>query len=466
MMNRLVIAVGAAVGLGIGAGQLGAQADEYRDPACEIDQGHYLVKNATTYLKGAMEESDPANREQLLTDAYRNLVEAVDTDQAENPAVWYFLGRYYVTMNDGFGADSAFARVEPVLPECQQDIDYYRQIVYVRSVNNGIDSLQNFANDGAKDEFRSAGAVWKASNVPAFYLASVFGEEGEIDSALYYFNEVARIGEADTAHLDNYHTSIENIAILYQMLEDWDSTVVWYKKTRELDPTNNEALLGIAEAYSYMGDMENAALFFDSVLARSAEMSDLDLMNAGVKLFNSNEFDRAAAAFESGLEKNPNHRDGLFNLANTYLAIADDQSRPQAERTQALRDMDRTTHRLIEVDPHSREAYRILAAAHQMQGMEDSTAAVMDEMESLDFEVVVDLARPESGAYLVAGRLNNLRESQITFPTVTFEFLDAAGNVIATDTIAGETLAAEGTKRFTFRQSEPNIAAWRYRVGS
>ena len=465
-MNRLVIAVGATVGLVIGAGQLAAQADEYRDPACEMDQGHYLVKNATTYLKGATEEADPANREQLLIDAYRNLVEAINGDQAENPAVWYFLGRYYVMRNDGFGADSAFARVETVLPECQPDIDYYRQTVYVRAVNNGIDSLQNFANDGAKGEFRNAGAVWKSSNVPAFYLASVFGEEGEIDSALHYFSEVAKIGEADTAHVDNYHTAIENIAILYQMLEDWDSTVVWYKKTRELDPTNNEALLGIAEAYSYMGDAENAALFYDSVLAKSTEMSDLDLMNAGVKLFNSNEFDRAAQAFEAGLAKNPNHRDGLFNLANTYLAIADDQGRPEAERNDALRKMDAITHRLIRVDPQSREAYRILAAAHQMQGMEDSTAAIMDEVDALDFEVVVDLARPESGTYLVAGRVNNLRERQITFGTVTFEFLDATGTVVATGTVPGEALAAEGSKRFTFRQTEPNIVAWQYRIGS
>ncbi len=465
-MNRLVIAVGATVGLVIGAGQLAAQADEYRDPACQMDQGHYLVKNATTYLKGATEEADPANREQLLTDAYRNLVEAINADQAENPAVWYFLGRYYVVRNDGFGADSAFGRVEALLPDCQADMDYYRQTVYVRAVNNGIDSLQNFANDGAKAEFRNAGVVWKSSNVPAFYLASVFGEEGDIDSALHYFGEVAEIGEADTAHVDNYHTATENIAILYQMLEDWDSTVVWYKKARELDPTNNEALLGIAEAYSYMGDTENAALFFDSVLARSTEMSDLDLMNAGVKLFNSNEFDRAAQAFEAGLAKNPNHRDGLFNLANTYLAIADDRGRPQSERDQSLRKMDAITHRLMRVDPQSRESYRILAAAHQMQGMDDSTAAIMGEINALSFEVVVDFARPESGAYLLAGRVINLREAQITFRTVTFEFLDTSGAVVATGTVPGEALAAQGTKRFSFRQTEPNIAAWRYRIGS
>jgi tetratricopeptide (TPR) repeat protein len=466
MMNRLVFVLGVAVGLGAGAGELSAQTEEYRNPACELDQGHFLVKSATTYLKAATEDADPANRDQLLTDAHRNLVEAIQTDQVDNPSVWYFLGRYYVLQNDGIGADSAFSRVEQTVPECQPDIDYYRQTLYVRAVNRGIDSLQNFANDGAKLEFRNAGAVWPTSNVPPFYLASVFGEEGEIDSSLYYFGRVTEIGMADTAHLDNYNTSVENMAILYQMIEEHDSTIAWFKILREIDPSNNEALLGIAEAYTYLGDTENAGLFFDSVLANAQSMSDLDLMNAGVKLFNSDEFDRALAAFEAGLAKNPFHRDGLYNLSNTYLAVYDDASRPQSERDEALRKMDETTHRLVEVDPQNREAYRILAAAHQMQGMDDSTAAVMDVIDSFAYEISIDLARPESGMYLVAGRVVNLRESQTTFPEITFEFLDATGNVVATDAVAGAALDASSSTRFDFRPTEPGILAWRYRVGS
>lgn len=465
-MNRLAFAVGVSVFLGVGAGQLSAQAEEFRSPACEIDQGHFLVKSATTYLTAAAEDADPANREQLLTDAFRNLQEAVNTDQADNPAVWYFMGRYYVLTNDGIGADSAFSRVEMLLPECQADIDYYRQTVYVRAVNRGIDSLQSYANDGAKHEFRNAAAAWSESNVPAFYLASVFGEEGDIDSALHYFGRVIQIGTADTAHLDNYNTSIENTAILYQMIEDYDSTIVYFKMVRELDPANSEALLGIAEAYAYMGDTENAGMFFDSVLANAASMSDLDLMNAGVKLFNSDEFDRAAAAFEAGLGKNAFHRDGLYNLANTYLAIYDDASRPQDERSAALQKMDETTHRLLDVDPHNREVFRILAAAHQMQGMEDSTATIMDALDAIEYDVVVDLARPENGIYILAGRLVAAGESQVNTATIEFEFLDATGNVVATGSLAGETLAAGGSSRFDFQQAEPGIVAWRYRVGS
>ena len=101
-------------------------------------------------------------------------------------------------------------------------------------MNRGIDSLQSFANDGAKVEFRNAGAVWSVSNVPPFYLASVFGEEGEIDSALYYFGRVTQIGMADSAHMDNYSTSVENMAILYQMIEEHDSTIAWFMKLREI----------------------------------------------------------------------------------------------------------------------------------------------------------------------------------------------------------------------------------------
>ena len=465
-MNRLVFAVGLAVGIGLAAKGLSAQTEEWRRPACELDMGHFLVKNATTYMQAATEEVDPGKREQLMTDAYRNLAEAISTDQAENPSVWYFLGRYYVMANDGVGADSAFAHVEQTVPECQEDITYYRQSTWVKAVNRGIDSLREGAYEGAKWEFRNAAGAWDGSNVPFFYMASVFGDEGEMDSALYYFKKVTDIGIADTSHLDNYETAVENVAVLYQMLEEWDSTVVWYRKVRELDPGNTDALFGIAEAYTFMGDNENAIMIYDSVLANPAAMSDLDLFNAGVKLFNVDDFDRAVRAFEAGLAKNPNHRDALYNVANTYLAIANDQSRPQADRDEALRNMDRVTHKLLEIDPQNRLVYRILAAAHTMQGMDDSTAVVMDAIDALDFEVTVDLSRPESGSYLLAGRVLNLRDSGITFPTVTFEFLNGAGTVIATASVPGEALEADGVKRFSFNQPEEGIAAWRYRIGS
>ena len=124
-MNRLVVGAGLILGLGFGQGQMVAQ-DQYLEPSCDLDQGHFLVRAAKTYIQGATEEADPANRDELLTSAYRNLAEGIGTDQADNAAIWYFLGRYYYMMGDGSGADSAFTRTLQLAPHCADDIAYYR----------------------------------------------------------------------------------------------------------------------------------------------------------------------------------------------------------------------------------------------------------------------------------------------------------------------------------------------------
>ena len=337
--------------------------------------------------------------------------------------------------------------------------------MWVQTVNRGIDSLQNGAFEGAKKEFRAANALMLKSNVALFYLGGIFANEAESDSALHYFKQVADMGLADAEHLENYHTAVENVAMLYQMLGEWDSTVVWFEKVREIDPTNNDALFGMAEAYFNLGDEARTLEIFDMVLADAASMSSLDLFSTGVRLFNVSEFDKAEQAFDAGLEKNPFYRDALFNLANTLLEISQDASRPQADRGAALQKMDDVVHRLFEVDPVNRATYRILAAAHTLQGLDDSTAAILDEIEGLTYEVSVDISRPTSEGYVAAGRIINLKDTPTNVPPITLEFLDGTGQVVATDTIGGETLGPGASGRFNSTQAG-DIVAWRYRVGS
>jgi tetratricopeptide (TPR) repeat protein len=463
-MNRLVVGLGALIVLGVAAGSLQAQ-EEFRNPACELDEGHFLVRAAKTYLQGATEEADPAKRDELLQSARRNLLDGVNTDQAENPAIWYYLGRYYYLAGDVFGADSAFTRAVQMVPACSDDLAYYRESLWVHSINSGIDSMNAYAYEGAKREFRNANAILLESNVGLFYLGGIFAQEGDVDSALYYFKQVAEMGTADAEHLENYHTAVENTATIYQMLGDWDSTIVWFEKLREIDPANTDAVFGMAEAYTELGDQERALEMYDEVLANAASMEARDLFVMGVFLFNATQFDKAVEAFEAGLEKNPHYRDAMFNLANTYMEIAQDESRPQAERDNALQEMDGLTHRLLEIDPKNRDTYRILAAAHSLQGLTDSTAIIMEEIDALTYEVAVDLSRPMSGGFTLAGRLINLRDSPTDVPVITFEFLDAAGNVLATETVGGESLGPNETKRFDTAQVG-EIVAWRYRVGS
>lgn len=470
-MKRLTVGVGCALGLALFAGQIEAQdapaAEGFRGPTCELDMGHFLVRQAMTYMTGAVEEADPGAKATLLNDAEQSLLEAINTDQAENPAVWYLFARHGVLTGDLVRADTAFTRVENVVPACGEDIEYYRHSSWVSQVNSGIDLMQQVDYDGALVELSKAAAIWDGANVALFYLGSIYAEYGETDSALHYFKGVVDLGTSDTSRVDNYNTAVDNIARLYHMMEDWDSTIVWYERYRQIDPGNTDAVFGLAEAYAESGDQQRAFAIYDSLLADPAEMNSLDLFNAGVKLFNADEFTRAALAFVAGLETNAYHRDALYNLSNTYLAMANDDSRPQTERDEAVVLMSDVAARLAEVDPQNRDPRRLQAAALQLTGDADGAVAIMDEMNAFAYEVSVDIARPIDGGYELHGRLTNLvDEAETTTGTLTFEFLDESGTVVGTDTVDAETLAGGATSRFALGALGEGIVAWRYTVGS
>ena len=469
-MNRLTVGAACVLGLVLAAGQLEAQdpiETEFRRPTCGLDMGHFLVRQAMTYLTGAVEGADPNAKATMLQDAERSLMEAINTDQAENPSVWYLLGRHGLLAGDLVQADSAFSRVEAAVPDCNEDIEYYRRATWVRHVNRGIDMMQSVDYDGALVELGAASAIWHGSNVAPFYMGSIYADYGDTDSALYYFKEVVEMGDADTTRIENYNTAVENIATLYHMMEEWDSTIVWYEKAREIDPENTDIVFGLAEAYAENGDRERAFSIYDRLLADPAEMNSLDLFNAGVKLFNADEFTRAARAFNAGLESNLFHRDALYNLANTYLAMANDLGRPQAERDNVVTRMGEIATRLIAVDPRNRDPRRLQAAALQLAGDTDGAVAIMDEMNAFTYEVSVDIARPISGGYELHGRLTNLvADAETTTPAITFEFINESGDVAGTDTVDARALAAGTTSRFSLGAVGEDIVAWRYKVGS
>ncbi len=110
-MKNLLVLAGVATTLGIGSTGAFAQGG-YRAPQCDLKTGHFLVNSGVVYIKGASEESDRVKRDRMLSDARRNLTDALRRGQENNPAVWYYLGRYYVMTNDLVGADSAFDRAE------------------------------------------------------------------------------------------------------------------------------------------------------------------------------------------------------------------------------------------------------------------------------------------------------------------------------------------------------------------
>lgn len=472
-MKRWVI--GVTAGLTIAAPSAAAgQVRGWVPPDCDLSTGHYLVNSAVLYLKNSSNTRFVDQRERDLRDTRRVLLQALDQGQDDNAAVWYFLGRYYAETNDLAGMDSAFDRAAAMAPQCTGDIRAHRRRLWVPLLNNAVDRIRAGDNDAALAALQRANTVYDAEPPGFYYLAQLWAGRQEPDSAVAYFTRAMQIA-ADSANRDNEQyrelrtDAMFNVASLYHMRQEYDSAVSWYRRYQELRPGDPQGLTRQADALSEAGRAEEALALYDAVLARADSISTLDLFQAGVAMFRAGRYARAAEAFENGLQRNPYFRDALFNLANTYLSMAneaDSGSGAAAQKRAFGEKMAPVVERLLEVDPQSSASLRLRAAAFQLRDLPDSTLAVLEQTQAMTFDVTVSRFAPAGSGYDVRGIITNLTTAPLDVPALTFDFVNASGEVVQTITVEARTVEAEGVAPFALAPVGEGIAAWRYRAGS
>ncbi len=460
-MNKLVVTA-IAVTLGLGGAPASARAQE---TSCDVRTENPDVNaGAQSIVDGTSEEGE--RQEQLLNAGRDMLITAMAQGATDDAASWYWLGVYHGTLDDPIGTDSAFDRVEEIKPECISETRGFRASLWGVRLRAGIDSLRANQLDGALHQMRLANLIHGERNLGFYYAAMIFINQALNDSALYYLKRVAEIGVADTLGTRQYVQALNQIASLHSARLEWDSAATWARSARAVDPSDGNMLLIIAEAYEQSGDQEGLMLTYDSVLANAATVAPDSLFKLGAKLFVLDQAERAAGMFESGLAQNGYNRNGLFNLANVRLSIAEDDRRPQADRDGAAEELLELTQRLTALDPANPESLGLLATAFALQQMTDSAAAVRRRRDDLVVEVRVSETTAYESGYSAFGTITNVGTSAIETPPVTFTFLDAEGNEVATQTVSGATLQGGAETTFNLDAAGAGIVAWRYAVGS
>lgn len=506
---------------GASAQQKGKGQPEQQVNECDLKTSHFAISRAVLYLQNASSTQDTVKKQQSLDGAHRSLIEALEQGQSSNPAAWYFLGVYYANEGDAAGADSAFDKVESMLPTCEKDVDQYRYMAWAGATNQGIDAMRENNYDRAKTSFGLANRVYTKKPTALFYLATLFASEDNADSALHYFKIAAHAAEGDTSENEVHEKATQNVARIYQVLEKWDSAQAYFKAYLTLHPADSlESMRNLADCYASGGDTTNALKIDYQLLASADHQDPLDAFRLGVALFRLDRADSASAAFEKGLQHNPYYRNGLFNLTNAYFSLAQATQKPDSIKYWAQK-MLPVAQRLAQVDPINRGVLRLVAAAHQFVGNGDSTDAVLKRVNQLSFEVDVQSSRTGNNGYEVQGtvnafkspaaqvlqdsiskdstqlemlrqtrvpaaqraqlqrrqatlqsRLNRLRPKlqtlggPVSVPAITFQFLDQDGKVLDTQTVPAQTIPQNQSKQFQLTASAPAVAAWRYQAGS
>ena len=471
-------AVGAAVLTTALSGRAQAQGRQFAPPTCDVPKGHYLVNSGVLYLQNAGRTRFEDQRQRDLRDARRVLLEAImDKGQDQNGSAWYYLARYYQSMHDLPGADSAFDRAERLLPGCGEDIRENRRRLWVPLLNSAVDRIRATDNEAALAQLREANMIFDAEPPAFYYMGQIFANTQVRDSAVAYFVralEIARRPEnLDKEQYADIRDNAEfNIARIYHLEEQYDSAAAWYARFREHAPMDPQATTGQAAALEAAGRSTEALALYDSVLVMADSMATLDLFQAGVALFRTQRFGRAAEAFERGLTRNPHYRDALFNLANTYLSLANaiDSTKPVAERERLEQEfgtkMGPITASLVVVDPASTAARRLQAAAFQLARLQDSTLAALERIEAMTYEITVSAFEPRGSGFDMRGIITNLRSTATAVPAITFEFVNEQGDVVQSLAVDGQSLEPDGVAPFALAPVGEGIAAWRYRVGS
>ncbi len=474
---------------------------------CDVKAGHFLVNGGLQYLQSASKTGHEAQRQKDLRDANRVLTQAVTTgQQQQNPAAWYYLGRYYVMTNDPAGADTAFAKVEQLKPGCATDVAFWRRAMWVPTFNAGVAAWQADNTDSAMASFRRANAIYRGEPHGFLYLGTMFANAAQLDSAASYFEQGIAIAARDPKYADEQRDATFNLARIYQGVGKSDQAAAAFRSYLQLVPNDAEALAGLAAIYSEAGNMDSAIALYTRVLDRADSLDAETLFRAGVGIFqgvptspdsaestrrcrseppsgtgaapssrrvaarcdsiagaamkthraaSAEVYRSAARAFEAGLVKNPYSRDGLFNLTNSYLALSDSAKMlPAAQR-------------LYGVDPMSRTGVRLLAQAWNFRGNPDSTLRYLivgDSLLAVDVNVSSFTMR-EGGASL-EGLATNFHTRPSRPLTLAVEFLDVKGEPVNAQTAAIAALQPNTTHQFQVTGSGAGIVAWRYKKGS
>jgi tetratricopeptide (TPR) repeat protein len=417
-------------------------------PECDLKTSHFAVSRAVLYIQNALNSQDTTKRQQSLDGAHRSLLEALDQGQAQNPAVWHYLGIYHalkldediagvtkadsvadstkadslrkVLQGDVDAADSSFDKVEAMMPGCQKEDDQFRYMAWAKVANQGIAAMRKSDYDQAKAYFATANKVYEKDPTTYFYTATLFAGDNNADSALTYFKRAAQIADGDTAYTEIHEKSVDNVARIYQVLERWDSAATWFGTYRAVKPEDHEAWVDLesvyfsaAQAAKDAGDSAKAKAYVaqaiplhDSIMSQADSLPTTLLFRSGVAEFRGDLPGEAAETFAAGLKGDPYYRNGLFNLTNANFQQA--QEKPDSAKYYAAK-MLPAAQRLRAVDPINRQVLRLVAAAYQMLGQTDSTDAVLKQVSNMTYELDIQLGRASTGGYEVQGVVTALQ---------------------------------------------------------
>ena len=492
--------------------------------ACDIKPGNQMVNKGMESLRSAAGTKFADQRSKDIKEAERNLTQAVTTGkQEQNAAAWYYLGRYYLMVDDVVGADTALTKAAALAPACKDDIALYRHNHWVNVYNAGIQAWQAGNIDSATTAFRRATRIYQSDPLAFIYLANLYVGRQEPDSALrktdgakYHTDSLAYTTRMDSAakyfrlavpaasdpkYAKDRREAYFNVARVYHSVKRYDEAKAAYREYLGVYPNDVQAMASLAGLYLIANHPDSAMVLYRAILEHADSASADDLFSAAQSVLGTIPLSPDTAEMDTNCSKAQKKRGPALtarqisarcqpaakDTMQKFHALADPQYRFVAQAYETglsknpysrdalynlagisflVGDTNKVlplAKRLYAVDPMNRMSLAKIAGGWQLLGKKDSAVYYLNMADSLPIEVTVGSFSPSEKGAQLDGLFTNFHSKPSSPLKIGFEFLDATGAVVASQPQEVSALAIGANQAFKVSVDRPGVTAWRYK---
>ncbi|MCC7053364.1 MAG: hypothetical protein IT355_08850 [Gemmatimonadaceae bacterium] len=507
------------VALAMAGGSLGAQAAA----KCDLNlQSHPKLLTAGLVFNGIFKATaTPADKAKGLASTVKALTDDVTGFPANvQPSRNFLLGQTFLVWLDqpgiglsenrakiGYTADptgtidlaaaldSAFDAIRAVKPECSDSLKLYTNGLWGQLINKAV----NFTNSQQLDSaalYAQRSLLFDDRQYYAYNIMSNIAiVKDDTAGMIEWFNKTIDVTSAskDTAVLKVRDNILQNLGALYtnaastatgaQKDSMTKAAVATYQRYLALYPNDLSTKLRIMRMSGTTLDSAGATRFVDEVLSNVAAVNDAQLTDAGAELTKNKLYVPGLRLFEAALKKNPYSRDGLYNSAVALNNL---------ERFDEIRPF---FARLKEIDPNNTGIYQLARNVQQSKKLAVQTRAnrgvrprpgqtiMLNPAQQAQIKVINDSLVYFTSVAQAMSPTVDVRSFSVTGDGASFgavvqvppdkpaaafsivvEFIDAAGAVVATQTVQTKQIDAGGFDQVSAAGKGASIVAFRYRV--
>jgi tetratricopeptide (TPR) repeat protein len=397
------------------------------------------VSRYTALSAGRIAEAQRIEDEELQLESWQEVLEAINTGierDDDNPEAYLHLGIAQVGLSNYLAADSAFDRAEDMYPDYVDEeggTSPYRLNGWLQAYTDASARMAEQDVEGAVELYHIANLIYDRR--PEAYLnvgsqlVGLDDLEGSIDAwrSAIAIIESPDIDPGDDETRETWDTqfwsmSHSNLGRVLEMAQRPEEAIPVYETLLERYPDNQEARSSLAMVLARTGQGDDALTIFDEILDRD-DGTALDYFNAGVTLYQADEFGKASVGFVKALERAPMFRDALQNISQTFSILEDYEAQvPYSER-------------LLELDPHNEYVYQIHIRALIQVGRQADGVGALEIMQGLPFITDNLQLQPMASGGRVSGTAMNKTLATGTSITLRFTFYDNDGSPVGSEDV-------------------------------